>query len=31
MATAGLVFLFLIALNRKLKKSNFFSKKIEEA
>ena len=29
LATAGLVFLFLIALNRKLKKSNFFSKKIE--
>ena len=28
MATAGLVFLFLVALNRKLEKNNFFSKKI---
>ncbi len=30
MATVGLVFLFLIALNSKLKKSNFFSSKIIE-
>jgi len=30
LATVGLVFLFLIALNSKLKKSNFFSSKIKE-
>ena len=30
MATVGLVFLFLISLNSKLKKNNFFSSKIKE-